>query len=423
MIVNRLRKKIATPPPEPVVLEAKPAENEAVPSFMVKTAGFAWRFLVIVAMLVIFGIIFKTFSMIIIALLVAFLLTALIEGPNRWMKRKGVPAALSAALTLLGFLAFVIGLVWASGNSVVSGFTDLKDRLVEGVDAVLAWVSNGPLNMEVENLSSYIDKVTETLSNNANLIAGGVFSVTGSILSVGTGLILALFCLFFFLKDGHKLWHYMLPIIPSESRHKVNESAVRAWKTLGDYTRTQVLIALIDAVGIALVALFLGVSLWLPIGALVFVGSFIPIVGAFLTGGVAALVALVELGPTEALIMVIGVLVVQQVEGNALQPFLQGNQLSLHPVVVVIAVAAGAGIAGIFGALFAVPIVAMINTVINYWNGRDMYPELQYDKNRAGGPPGTIYDVRAGKNEALAKRDAKAASKAGVDARGINPRH
>lgn len=425
---DRLKKFIKREPREvqpPQYVETIPAvvdpdevvrDGDSVPPVIIRLAGWAWRFLVICAALYIIFHVVSVFNMIVIALLVAFLLTALIEPLARFLKRTlKFPSALASATTLLAFLAFVGALIGVSGASIVSDFSDLRDKLVVGIEQIQDWLANGPLELAQEDLNKYFGEIQAKMSENASLIAGGVLDITTSIISVGTGLILALFCMFFFLKDGRKIWHYFVLLLPDRQRYVVNEGGIRAWKTLGTYTRTQVKVAFIDAVGIAAVAYFLGVSLWLPIGVLVFVGAFIPIVGAFVTGGIACIVALVEIGPWEALIMLIGVVVVQQIEGNVLQPFIQGTQLSLHPVVVVLAVAAGAGLAGIFGALFSVPLVAILNVVINFVNGRDMYPELKYDQDRTGGPPGHLENVFAKKNAQLAEREREAAAKVGID--------
>ena len=390
-------------------------DGDSVPPVLIKLAGWAWRFLVVCGAFYVLLHVISIFSTIVISLLVAFLLTALVEPPNRWMKRHGIPGALSALITILGFIGFVGGLLGLAGASIISGFSDLKERLVEGFEQIQVWLAEGPLNIAQADLDRYVQQIREAVSSNSSVIAGGVLNVTASVASIFTGLLLALFCMFFFLKDGRKNWHFFVLLLPAEKRYVVNESGIRAWKTLGMYTRTQVQVALIDAIGIAAVAYFLGVSLWLPIGVLVFVSSFVPIVGAFLSGTIACLVALVELGPTEALIMLVGVIAVQQIEGNILQPFLQGTQLSLHPVVVVLGVTAGAALTGIIGALFSVPLIAMINVVINYVNGRDMYPELKYDEDRIGGPPGKIENVFAKKNAQLARREKDAASKVGIE--------
>jgi putative heme transporter len=193
------------------------------------------------------------------------------------------------------------------------------------------------------------------------------------------GALISLFCTLFFLHDGRHIWAWVVGLLPRHSRERVHQAGRRGLVTLGGYTRTQILVALVDAVGIGLGAVVLGVPLALPLAALVFIGSFIPIVGALATGFIAILVALVAQGPADALWMLVIVLVVQQIEGHVLQPLLMGHAVSLHPVAVILAVAAGSLAAGIVGALFAVPIVAVLNTVILYLHGHDKFPDLGVD--------------------------------------------
>lgn len=387
-------------------------EGEAVPWALRIAASWSWRIILIGVAAYFIGQFLTFFSTILLAILVAMLLTVLTEPILRFFRAKlRMPRMLAAALTLITFLLIVSGLVGGAGASIFSGFADLSDRAADGFDQLLDWLAESPLGISTDQIQQYVDELQSQLSANAGNIAGGVMAATGSLVSFFTGLILALFTMFFFLKDGRKMWFYTVRLFPVSARDDVNEAGIRAWYTIGAYTRTQMQVAAIDAVGIAAVAAALGLSLWFPIGVLVFVGSFIPIVGAFVTGGIATLVALVEQGPTAAILMLVGVLAVQQIEGNVLQPFLQGSRLSLHPVIVVVAVAAGSILAGIFGALFSVPLVASVNVVINYLVGRDMYPEMNYDPNRPGGPPEALDEYFRTADEKLARRAEEAEAK------------
>jgi len=392
--------------------EREDREGDAIPWGLRIGASWSWRIIVIGIAAFFVGRFLTFFSTILLSILVAMLLTVLTEPILRFYRSKlRMPRTLAAALTLVTFLLIVSGLVGGAGASIFGGFSDLSDKAGAGFDQLLDWLANSPLQLDSDQIQKYVDEAQGQLSSNAGNIAGGVMAATGSLVSFLTGLILALFTMFFFLKDGRKMWFYIVRLFPSSARDDVNEAGIRAWYTLGAYTKTQMQVAAIDAFGIAAVAAALGLSLWFPIGVLVFVGSFIPIVGAFVTGAIATLVALVDQGPADAIFMMIGVLAVQQFEGNVLQPFLQGNKLLLHPVVVVVAVAAGSILAGIFGALFSVPLVAAANVVINYLVGRDMYPEMNYNPNRPGGPPEALDDYVRTADEKLAKRAEKAEAK------------
>ena len=188
-----------------------------------------------------------------------------------------------------------------------------------------------------------------------------------------TGLLLTLFTAFFFLYDGRSIFSWFVGLLPKPARAQAEGAALRGWQTLVQYVRVQIIVAGVDSVGIGIGAFFLGLPLVIPLTVLVFLGSFIPIVGAVATGAIAVIVALVSQGFVSALIMLGVVLLVQQIEGNVLQPFIMGKAVSVHPLAVVLAVAAGGFRYGIPGALFAVPLIAVINTVVLYLSGKDVF--------------------------------------------------
>ena len=198
----------------------------------------------------------------------------------------------------------------------------------------------------------------------------GVSRVGSTAADVATGVLLTLFTLLFFLMEGERIWLFVVGLFPKEAREAVNGAGRAGWKSLGAYVRVQILVAAIDAIGIGLGAAILGVPLAIPLGVLVFLGSFIPVIGALFSGAVAVLLALVALGPVQALIMLGIVLLVQQVESHILQPLIMGKAVSLHPLAVIFSVAGGSMIFGAVGALFAVPTLAVVNSVVRYLAGR-----------------------------------------------------
>lgn len=181
-----------------------------------------------------------------------------------------------------------------------------------------------------------------------------------------TGALIALFVLVFFLLEGQRIWAFLVGMLPRQARPAADGAGRKGWTSLVSYVRVQVFVAAVDALGIGVGAAILGVPLALPLGILVFVSSFIPVVGALVSGAVAVLLALVANGPTNAVIMLIIVVAVQQVESHVLQPLVMGRAVALHPVAVILAVAAGSYIAGIAGALFAVPTLAVTNSAVRY---------------------------------------------------------
>ncbi|MCM3662413.1 AI-2E family transporter [Georgenia satyanarayanai] len=348
--------------------------------------------LAIAAAAALVGYLVVVFKTVVVAFVVAILLAVLLDPVSAWLrKRMRVPRTLAAMVTLLGTLAVVVGLLTMAGRSVIAGFTDLADQATQGFGELLSWLSDGPLGIDEAQLQAWLDEGMATLESNSSALVSGALAATTSVTQVAAGAVISLFCLFFFLREGRRIWQWFVRLAPARTRERVNEAGIRGWITLGGYARTQILVALVDAIGIGVGAAILGLPLVLPLAVLVFLGSFIPIVGALVTGSVAVLVALVDQDPKTAVIMLLVVLLVQQIEGNVLQPWLMGNAVSLHPVAVLLAVTAGTGVAGILGALLAVPVAAVINTVVLYFHGHDKHPRAATDWHRPGGPPGTLF--------------------------------
>jgi len=340
-------------------------------------SAWTWRTLVIAAGVAAALWVMGTFKTIVVPVLVAMLLTVLLRPISQFMVRKlKIPNSLATAVTVLGLIAVVAGLLSVAGREIVTGVGELWDKAQAGFEELLRWMAEGPLQISTADLETYLDQLTEALGDNSSSIVSGAMSATATIGHVLAGMLIALFCLFFFVMEGDRIWRWCVNVLPKRSQNRVHQAAVRGWITLGGYARMQIVVAAVDGIGIGLGAALLGVPLAIPLGILVFVGSFVPIVGAVLTGAVAVLVALVDQGPIVALIMLGVVLAVQQIEGHVLQPFLMGRAVSLHPVAVLLAVTAGTLAAGIIGALFAVPLAALLNTIFRYLYGTDPFPDL-----------------------------------------------
>lgn len=347
-------------------------------------AAWAWR----VAIIAIVGgaliLALRELSLVVVPVLVAALLASLMTPVVTWLHRRRVPRALAAALTMLVSFGAVGALLTLAGRAVGTGIADLADEAIAGLYAFIEWLGEGPLEISQEQLEGYLDEGLTQLQENVQSIVTGAISVTTTVGQFFAGMLIALFVLFFFLRDGRTIWTWVVGLCPQAARAKIDGSALRGWISLGQYARMQILVAFIDGVGIGVGAWLLGVPLALPLGVLVFVGSFIPIVGAVLTGSVAVLVALVSGDIWTAVWMLVIVLGVQQVEGNVLQPFLMGRALKLHPVAVLLAVTAGTVLGGIVGALLAVPVIAAANSVMLYLHGHDNAPkDQQRDLERA----------------------------------------
>ncbi|GAB2605676.1 AI-2E family transporter [Kocuria himachalensis] len=332
-------------------------------------AAWSWRLIIILAAVGLAGYLLARITVVIIPVLIAGLLAGLLFPLVKRLRAQHVPAGMAAGLVVLGLIGVVVGLLVIAGRQIVLGFAQLSGSVVAGTQQLLEWLEDGPLQLSASTVNDWINDFGTTVQDNSQAILTGAVSFGATAGNVLTGLVIMVFTLLFFLMDGERIWLFVVRLFPSHVRRPINGAGRHGWGSLVQYARMQGFVAFVDAVGIGGGAALLGVPLALPIGILVFLGSFIPIVGAVATGAVAVLVALVANGFTNALLMLAVVLLVQQIEGNVLQPLLMGKAVSLHPLAVFLAVACGAILYAIPGALFAVPVMALANTVVRYLAG------------------------------------------------------
>ncbi len=389
-------------------------------------AAWSWRFLVVLGAVAAILYLMSYISSIVIAILVAMLLAMLLAPVVNFLKRKlNMGQTAAAAVGLLIGIFIVTVLLAIALTQLIQQLPQIAKESVEGIGKLLDWVADGPWGSEADALRQYLtdvqDDIMAFLKEHSTTIASEAIWFASSAVSLATNGLLMVFILFFFLKDGRQMWTVALRSMPKRWRNRVNEAAIRGWITLGFYVRTQTKVAAIDAAGIGIGAFALGVPMAFPITVLVFLCAFVPIVGAFVSGAVAILLALVNNGVTAAIIMFIIVLTVQQLEGNVLQPWLMSQAVSLHPVVVVLAVMIGGSVAGIAGAVFSVPLLAFLNVTTLYLHGHDQFPYLSEREDRPGGPPGKVNEqievsYREAQEKAKKARDKaneKSAKKAG----------
>ncbi|MFF0545828.1 AI-2E family transporter [Nocardia thailandica] len=296
----------------------------------------------------------------------AVVVTTVLWPPTRWLTRHGWPAAAAASVTLLGFLAALAGVIALIVPSVADQAPELVDKSTAGVNQVRDWVQGPPLRIRDEQLDSAVDAIVGRLQSSGAQIANGVFTGVSTATSVLITVFLVLVLVFFFLKDGPRLLPWMHVVCGDRSGRHLATVLERVWATLGGFIRTQAVVSLVDAVCIGAALFILDVPLAMVLSVITFIGGFVPMVGAFVAGALAVLVALVGNGFTTALIVLGVVIAVQQLEGNVLQPVLQSRSMELHAVVVLLAVTAGGSLYGITGAFLAVPVVAMIAVVLRY---------------------------------------------------------
>ncbi|OKL46351.1 hypothetical protein BSR28_07410 [Boudabousia liubingyangii] len=340
----------------------------------IQVAGaWAWRILAICGVAWVMLQLIVKFSMVVIPIAISLLFTAVLMPLVKFLNGKlHLPKGLAAILALLIGTGIASLVLTISISQVATDAPDLATKAAAGFSQLTDWLSKGPLGLQEQQVTNWLNQasaqIVTAVKSNASSIASGAFFAASSIASSMATMITILFCVFFFLKDGKQIWVWCVRLFPRIARRPIHESFAAGWSTVGAWARVQVLVAAIDAVGIGLGAYFVGVSLWVPIALLTFMMGFIPILGAIVAGSVAVLVALVDVGSTAAIIMVVVVLVVQQTEGNVLQPMLMSSAVALHPVAVVLGVAAGGYLAGVTGALFVVPVMAFANEAINRAN-------------------------------------------------------
>ncbi len=330
---------------------------------------WAWRLLAIAAAVIAFAYLLGFVSEAVIPIVVATLLAALLHPVNQWLRaRLGKPAP-AAGITLLGTIMAIGLLLFLVGSQLTGGFADMAAQVGAGLGAIKAWLQS-TFQISDSQFTQYLDQAKSTLSSSEGLRASLTKAGLGAS-HVIAGLFISLFALFFFLYEGDRIWAWLVRLFPRSARERVDSAGHVAWGQLTAFTRATILVALVDAVGITAVALILRVPFAPAIGALVFLGAFVPIVGALASGMIAVLIALVAQGPIVALLMLAGVIAVQQIESHVLQPFLLGRAVSVHPLAVILAITAGVVIAGIVGALVAVPVAAVVNTVVKHLTGAD----------------------------------------------------
>ena len=340
--------------------------SPAIPPALRQVTAYSWRLLVIAAAIGVVVWLVIQLKLLVVPLLVAILITALVWPAFSFLLRHRWPRWLAIVVTVLGTIAIISGLLWLAVWQITREFGSVRDRTVDAVGQFRQYLIDGPLHLSAQQIDDGLRQASSFLQQQAEVLWTGALAIGTTIGHVATGVLLTLFILLCLLADGGGIWRWTTRLFPRVARPAVDGSGRAGWRTVVTYARTQLLVATIDAVGIGLGAFLLGVPLAIPIGVLVFLGAFVPFVGAVVTGALAVFIALVYNGPLIALFMLIVVLGVQQIESHVLQPILMGSAVKVHPLAVVLVVAGGAMIGGIPGALFAVPLAAFVNVVAVY---------------------------------------------------------
>ena len=371
--------------------EVSAATPSLVPVGVEVAAAWSWRFLVIAAAGAVIFLTVGFLAVVVLPVVIALLITALVIPVVDGLARIGIPRGIAALAVVISGIALVGLLLALAGQQIATGATDLADQTVAGLGEIKDWLKNGPLNASDSQINDYIDRAQAAISNQSDngQIVGRISEVSTAVGHVFAGFFIVLFSSYFFLADGERIWAWLVRLAPRAARGKVDSSGRVAWISLTQFVRATVIVAAVDAIGICIGAAILGVPFVLAIGVLVFLGAFIPLVGATIAGTVAVLVALVANGPITALLMLAVIIGVQQLEAHVLQPFLMGRWVSVHPLAVILAIATGVLVAGVAGALVAVPIAAALNAVVQHLAsstdpGDDPVEELAEDYEETG---------------------------------------
>jgi putative heme transporter len=347
----------------------EPPPRRGVPRSLVTASELGWRFLVVVAAVAVLAYALWYVRLVALPAFLALLLATVLVPPTRALRRRGLRHGAATGVVFVGSLLVALGLATLIVPPFAAEVGTLTDTITGGAQELGRLIASGPFGLSRSEVQSAINGLSDRLHASSGDIAAGVLSgavIAGQIVA---SVLLTLVLLFFFVKDGARLWAWAVRMFPENVRGRVDVAGQRSWSVLGAYVRGQALVATVDATFIGIGLALLGLPLVLPLAVLIFVAAFVPIVGAFAAGAAAVLIALVSKGAGVALIVLAINLVVQQVEGNVLYPLIMHRSIELHPVATLLAVGAGGVLAGIIGALVAVPIVAVVATALPILRG------------------------------------------------------
>ena len=340
--------------------------DRVVPRGLQIAGAWAWRVLLIAGLVIGIGWLLGRLSSVTIPLAIGIMLTAGLAPVAARLMKWGVPRPISAALTLVGGLILVSGMLTLIISQIASQSEELGRSATEGFHQLMTWLNSGPLQVNQNQINDWLGQLTDYLRDQQATIAGYAATGAGAIGSFLTGLVLAIFAMFFMIYDGPAIWRWLLKLAPPAARERIDGGGKSGWNSLTEYVRATVIVAAVDAIGPLIAALIMGVPMAPALGALLFLSAFVPIVGILVAGAVVILITLVTVGPIQALVMLGVIIAVNQLEGNVLQPLLLGKAVALHPLAIIFGITIGISIGGIVGALLVVPIMAFGKTFIGY---------------------------------------------------------
>jgi putative heme transporter len=340
------------------------ADKESVTPLVRRAAAWSWRLLVIFAAAVVVLEVMRRFGLVIVPVALALMLAAMLLPAVDFLDRYGASRGGAVAFVVVLGLTTVVGILAFVISQFVDGLPGLVDQVTHSIDSVRNWLINGPIQLSHDQINHSGDAVIKSLNEHQAQLTSGALSTAGTVAEILTGALLTLFTLIFFLLGGRNIWQFVTQLVPTGNRGRVRAAGAAGFHSLAGYARATFLVALVDAIGIGTGLAIMGIPLALPLASLVFLGAFVPVVGAVLSGLLAVLVALLAKGFIFAAITLGLIIAVMQLEAHVLQPFVMGRAVSIHPLAVVLGIAAGSVIAGIVGALLAIPTIAFLNTFV-----------------------------------------------------------
>ncbi len=330
-------------------------------------AAWSWRLLVVAAAILATVLLLARLRVVVLPLFAACLLATALRPPVRLLEHRGVPKGIATALAFLGFFAVLGGIGTLVGNGIGNEAQELGPTLSKGFDDVQRWLVEGPLGLEQAQIDQFRQRAGESL----RAAGPGLIAPAVAVVEVLAGTLLALVISFFLVKDGPALERAALRRLPERHRDATRRAGRAARRALGGYLKGAAALGVIEGAIIAMAIVVVGGRLAIPVALITFVGAFVPVVGAVMSGIVATLVTLVTAGPKEALIIAVVALVVQQLDNDFLAPFIYGRSVQLHPLAILLSIATGATLAGIAGTFLAVPLTAVAVAVTGSIRHRD----------------------------------------------------
>jgi predicted PurR-regulated permease PerM len=357
--------EVAPEPTTPPLSDTSHDALEAVTWQVRVAAAWSWRLIVIFAGLYLLAKIFVKVELVAFSFILALFLTAVLH-PLELKLRKLLPGpkSLPAALALLFGVAVLSGVGWFVVWQISTHSSQLGDQITNFVDKTKNWLQTGPLHVKSADLDKMSKNITDTIQSHQGQLISGAIATLRTVAEALAALLLILLSTFFMLRDGELIWKFVLGLLPGGARERLDGAGRAGWRTLGGYMRGQTLIATFHGISIAVVLLVLKVPLAAALGVLIFLGSFIPIIGLTVTGALCVAITLLEHGVTAAIVVAVSILVLVQLESHLLQPLIMSRSVEVHPLAIALAVITGTTLGGIPGALMAVPLVAFLNTTV-----------------------------------------------------------